>query len=556
MKRGFVSLVGAGPGDPELLTLAGRRRLEAADCVIYDTLIDPRLLEHAPPAAERLYVGKQAGAAGCTSQAAIDALLVERAQAGQRVVRLKGGDPLLFARGAEEALALEAAGVAYEIIPGVTAALAAAATASVPLTHRPLASAVTLVTGHEDPTKPAAVDWGALARSSGTLVIYMGLRRLPEIARQLLEGGRHAATPIVLVEWGGSNRQKVAAMTLEEIAPGVPPGFHSPVLAIVGEVCGLRPQLGWFERRPLFGQRILVPRPPEQAGSLARRLEDLGAEVLCEPVFDILPPQDWEPVDQAIEQLHRFGWIVFTSRNGVRFFLERLLAQGRDLRALGAARLAAIGPGTASALQEYHLRADLVPAEFRAEALAAALGPEVGGTAVLLVRANRGREVLGLALEPLATTVTTIVAYRQVDRAQPRPEVLRDLALGKLDWVLFSSSNMALGFFRWLDPLLQATVRQQLKIVSISPVTSATIEAAGFRVTAEASPYTMDGLIGALVAAAPSKLEPGFQPLPDDQARGEQDEDIREHAEALERDGDGKIQEEEQSHKTHNDEGG
>lgn len=503
---GFVYLVGAGPGNPDLITVAGRRALESADSILYDALVDRRLLELAPTTAERIYVGKE----GCrhhfaTPQPKINELLIEQAKLGRRVVRLKGGDPLLFARGAEESLALEAAGIDYAIIPGVTAALASAATASIPLTHRGIASAVAFVTGHEDPSKADNLEWDSLSKFPGTLVVYMALTRIAAISDRLIRSGKDGQTPLALVEWGGTNRQQIHESTLEAMRCGPPPHLASPVLAIIGETCRLRETLGWFERRPLFGQRIVVTRPPGQAPELVERLEALGAQTIAQPVFDILPPADWQSVDVAIERLSEFQWLVFTSRNGVTHFFDRILAVGKDLRALRNVQLAAIGPGTAETLREYHLTADLVPQTYRAESLAEALIARNGNSCVnvrvLLVRANRGREVLGDELSNAGMTVETAVAYQQVDRPTPEPRLLDDLRAGRIDWILFSSSNMARGFFGWLDDELGEQVRKTARIGTISPVTSEAIRDAGYSVAAEAERYTIDGLVAAVVAA-------------------------------------------------------
>lgn len=499
-RTGCVYLVGAGPGDAELLTIKGSRLLQQADCIVYDKLIDDRLLELAPPHAERVYVGKEA-CRHCIPQAEINQLLIDRAKAGAVVVRLKGGDPLLFARGGEEAVALNAAGVPFEIVPGVTAALAAAATAGVPLTQRLVSSAVAFVTGHETPGKSSTLDWRPIAEFPGTLVIYMALTRIARIASELVRLGKDGQTPVLLVEWGGTNRQRTRSYTLEELAGCSDVALQSPVLAVIGEVCKLREQVDWFGRRPLAGKTVLVPRASGQLEDTARRLSDLGARVLCEPVFEITPPDDWGPVDQCFDELSRFDWLVFTSRNGVTFFLDRLLESGRDLRALGGVRLATVGPGTAEALADYHLKADLVPPEYRAESLAEALAERAKGKRVLLARADRGRAVLVDSLRQVAEEVRQVTVYRQRDRLTPSPETLQCLKAGEIDYVLLSSSNMASGFFRWLDDEAAAQVRERVKLVSMSPLTSERIRSEGFSVSMEAETYTMDGMLETLLRA-------------------------------------------------------
>lgn len=505
-KSGFVYLVGAGPGDPELITLAGRNALLRAEAVVYDKLVDPRLLDLAPPTAERVYVGKQAGSTvHCTPQAFINSKLIELAGQGKCIVRLKGGDPILFARGAEEAAALREAGVPFAIIPGVTAALASAATAAIPLTHRAMASAVAFITGHEDPEKTDRLNWDHFAQFPGTLVIYMALQRIGSIARRLQRGGMDPATTVSLVEWGGTNRQRVVSFPLSELAADVPVDLHSPTLAIVGPVCSLRESLRWFEKRPLFGESILIMRAKDQAAEPCRQLEQLGATVWQQPAFRIEPPADWEAVDQAIDRLAEFDWVVFSSPNGVQQFIRRLLERGGDMRAFGGCRLAAIGPGTAAALAEFHLKADLVPPEFQAESLAKELLKEVEGERILLVRANRGRTVLRDELSGQAAEVASVVSYNQVDVTEPDPAILEQLRDGSIDWVFLSSSNMARSFFRWLDDDLRSLVKSQVRLVSISPVTSQSVREEGFDVTLEATTYNFDGMIEVLLKSLVGK---------------------------------------------------
>lgn len=500
-KLGFVTLVGAGPGDPDLITVAGRRALAAADCVVFDKLVDPRLVDLATLATERHYVGKE-GAGHYTPQEQINALLIDAAGRGLNIVRLKGGDPLLFARGAEEAVALAAAGVPFAIVPGVTAALAAAATAGIPLTHRGAASAVAFITGHQDPATADALDWSAVARFPGTLVLYMALARTPTLARTLLDHGKPADTPTALVEWAGSNRQRVVETNLAALAndPSITEPLRSPTLAIIGEVCGFRSALAWFEHRPLFGQGVLTLRPLGQADDVVDRLRGLGAIVYHQPAFSIAAPADWASVDAVLRRLDQFDWLVFTSRNGVEALVHRLWATGYDLRLLSGLKLAAIGPATAAALAEFHLRADVVPADFRAESLAESLAPRVAGRRVLWLRADRGREILPELLANAGAAVETAVVYRQVDVVAPAESILAALREGKIDWVLLSSSNMAAAFFGWLNAAAAEIVKRQVRLASISPVTTETIRQRGFSVAAEASTYTMDGMIDAILA--------------------------------------------------------
>jgi uroporphyrinogen III methyltransferase/synthase len=501
-----VALVGAGPGDANLLTLRAVQCLREADFILYDRLVSPRMLEHAPPHAERVCVTELAEHHVDRYQP-VNQLLIDAALAGKRVVRLKGGDPFLFGRGGEEAEALHAAGVPYEVVPGVTAALGAAACSGIPLTHRACASAVVFVTGHENPAKgEPGVDWVALTRFPGTLVIYMGLGRLEALARGLIDRGKPADTPTAVVQSATTGQQHTVTAPLEQIAEAVKTaGLTSPAVMLIGPVVGLREKLAWFEQRPLFGRRILVTRPRGQAADLVQRLETLGAMPLLLPAIDIGPPTDWAPVDAAIERLSQYQWVVFTSTNGVQSFLDRLRVRGKDLRALGGVRLAAIGPSTAEALRRYHLEADLVPPEYRSESLAAALKPHVVGTRVLLARADRGREVLRDELQGVAT-VDQVAVYSQTDGVQADAAVVDCLRKGDVDFVVLTSSNIARSLSRILDARCQVHLQSgRMRVISISPVTSATVRELGWRVAGEAEEYTIDGVVKALVKLAESE---------------------------------------------------
>ncbi len=498
-----VALVGAGPGHPGLLTLRAVELLARANVVLYDRLVPVALLAHAPPTARRVCVDQLPG---CHAERwpHIHQSLIEYARQGLRVVRLKGGDPFLFGRGAEEAEALRAAGVEYEVVPGVTAGLGASACAGIPLTHRRLASAVAFVTGHERPDKPdSMLDWAALARFPGTLVFYMGVARLPHIAQMLVEHGKPADTPAAAVHWGSTPRQRTVEAPLTGLPEAVAAaGLRAPSLIVVGPVVTLRAELAWFEGRPLFGKRVLVTRPRHQAGELARRLEELGAQVVLLPAVEVRDPADWGPVDRALAELANYQWVVFTSANGVEYFLRRLLESGRDLRALGGVRLAAIGPATADALRAYHLTADLVPDEYRSESLAAALKERVAGRRVLLARADRGRELLRDELSAVAEVVQVAV-YSQVDAQGPDEATRQLLREGQVDYVTVTSSNIARSLARTLGEEALAHVRSgRTGLVSISPVTSATIRELGLPVAAEAAVYTGEGVVEALCGLA------------------------------------------------------
>jgi uroporphyrinogen III methyltransferase/synthase len=481
-----VYLVGAGPGDPGLLTRRGAELLAAADVVVYDRLAHPALVGLAPAGAQRVDVGKTAGQPG-PSQDEINALLVELGRRGRTVVRLKGGDPFVFGRGGEEAEALLAAGVAFEVVPGITSAVAAPAYAGIPVTHRGLSTHFTVVTGHEDPAKGTTdTDWSALARAGGTLVILMGARGAGEIAARLIEHGRAPDTPVAAVRWGTLPAQRTIRTTLAG-AGGA--GITAPSAIVVGPVAAL--DLGWFEARPLFGCTIVVTRAREQASGLRTRLEALGADVLELPAIEI------EPVAFGLPALATYAWLVFTSANGVDAFFDRGLAPaGLDTRALGHLRVAAIGPGTAAALVGRGIRPDVVPERFVAESLLDAFPPGTAGERLLLARAEQARDVLPEGLTERGYTVDVLTVYRTV-RAEPDPDELARVRDGRVDAITFTSSSTVTNFCDLAGPLPDP----QPLVVSIGPVTSATARERGLRVDAEADPHTVDGLVAALLAA-------------------------------------------------------
>jgi uroporphyrinogen III methyltransferase/synthase len=498
-----VFLVGAGPGHPGLLTLRAVECLARADLVLYDRLVPPRLLDHAPPSCERVCV---TDLPGCHPDRwpHIRRLLLDAARQGKVVVRLQGGDPFVFGRGGEEAEALREAGIPYEVVPGVTAGLGAAAYAGIPLTDRRHASGVVFVTGHENPDKPETrVDWAWLARFAGTVVVYMGVSRLPQIVRALLDGGKPADTPAAVIRCGTTGDQRTLEAPLGGLAAAVQrEGLTAPALVIIGAVTALRPRLAWAERRPLFGKRVLVTRPRHQAGDLVRRLEELGAVPVVLPAVEVREPADWGPVDAALADLGRYQWLVFTSANGVHFLIRRLRQLGRDLRALGGVQLAVIGPGTADALRSYHLEPDLVPAEFRSEALAAALKERARGQRVLLARADRGRDVLRQELAEVAA-VDQVAVYSQVDALEAAPDVLEQLRAGRIEYVALTSSNIARALLRALDAETRGRIEAgTVQLVTISPVTSAAVRELGLPVAAEAAVYTAAGVVDALVRRA------------------------------------------------------
>ncbi len=495
-----VALVGAGPGNPGLLTVRAVELLGRADLVLYDRLVPARLLDFAPAEARRICVDSLHGTHP-ERWPEIYRIAIDAARQGLRVVRLKGGDPFVFGRGGEEAESLRQAGIAYEIVPGVTAALGAGAFAGIPLTHRRHVSAVAFVTGHEKPDKTDSfLDWPALARFPGTLVVYMGMARLFHIVEQLIAHGRAADTPAAAVQWATTGRQRTVTATLLDLPAAVlRADLKAPSLVIIGSVVELRGELAWFESRPLFGQRVLVTRPRHQAGTTVARLEELGAVVSVLPTVEIRAPDDWSPVDRSLAQLERYRWLVFTSVNGVEAFLTRLRHVGRDLRALGSTQLAVIGPSTADALRRFHLEPDLMPTVFDSESLAEALLPHVAGHRVLMARADRGRDVLRERLAKVAE-VEQIAVYSQVDTLDPNAEAMEALRQGEIDFITATSSNIARSLLCRLDEASARRIRSgEIRLVSISPVTSAAIVEMGFPVAAEARVYTAESVIEAIL---------------------------------------------------------
>jgi len=501
---GKVYLVGAGPGDPGLLTLKARDCIAAADAVVYDYLANPAFLEFAPRGAELVYVGKQGGCHTRT-QEEINRLIVDLARPGRTVVRLKGGDPFIFGRGGEEAEALTAAGVPFEVVPGVTSAIAVPAYAGIPLTHRDMTATVAFVTGHEDPTKSRSnIAWDRLATGAGTLVFLMGVGNLPAIAEQLIRHGRSGETPVAVIRRGTLSEQRTVTGPLRDIARIVlETGMKAPAIIVVGEVVSLREHLNWFERRPLFGRRIVVTRAREQASGFLARMAELGAECIQFPTIRVVPPESWTPLDRAIQGLEAYGWVLFTSVNGVRYFFERMALMGKDARGLCGVRVGAIGPATAEAVLSHGIRPDLVPSEYRAEAVVEALGREaMNGVRVLLPRAEKAREVLPVELERMGAVVDVVPAYRTVRPDRDTGRVRGMLERGEVDLVTFTSSSTAVNF-AGMFPEEDALLREWMKktsVACIGPVTAKTAEDLGFAVDVTAKTYTIEGLVDAIVA--------------------------------------------------------
>jgi uroporphyrinogen III methyltransferase/synthase len=474
--------------------------LQRADLILYDKLAPHSLLDYAKPGAEIRSVVDLA-AHHPERVLPIHDTMIEAAKRGQCVVRLKGGDPSIFGRGGEEAQALREAEIPFEIVPGVTAALGAAAFAGIPLTHRAYCSAVAFVTGHENPAKPeTALDWAALAKFPGTLVLYMGMSRLDRLVAHLVEHGKSPQTPAAVVRVATTGDQQTVESTLEELPNAVRlAGLAAPALVIVGEVVRLRQEVAWFEHLPLFNKRILVTRPQTQSAELAAQIIERGGHPYLLPAVEIRDPADWEPVDRAIAEIEQYQWLVFTSVHGVEYFLQRLRSVGRDLRALGHIKLAAIGPKTADALRRRGLDPDLVPQRYQSEDLAAALQQAIRpGDRILLARADRGREILR---ESLAATneVVQIAVYSQVDAANVDQELIDHLRRGEIDFITLTSSNIARSLVKQLDETCLERIRQgHIHLVTLSPVTSEAVRELGLPIAAEAEEATMEGLLHAL----------------------------------------------------------
>jgi uroporphyrinogen III methyltransferase/synthase len=497
MREGVVYLVGAGPGDPGLMTARALELIGSADAIYYDRLIPPGALDGARGDAELVYVGKAPGKPSIP-QEEIGERLVEAARSGKSAVRLKGGDPFVFGRGGEEGEALRAAGVEFEVVPGITAGVAASAYAGIPVTHRDDASAVAFVTGHEDPEKEeSALDWAALARFPGTLVFYMGVKRLADNAAALIEAGRDADEPAAAVERGTMEGQRTVVATLGTLAEAVErEEVKAPALIVVGQVVERRETLDWLERRPLYDRRVVVTRARAQASGLAKRLRALGAEVVELPAIRIEPRLDSEEVKRAAAAIGDYALICLTSPNGVRLLFEALRAAGLDARALGGATVAAIGSGTARALAKCGIAADIVPERFVAEALVEALAEvEVSGKRVLVARAADARDVIPEHLSGRGAEVDVVALYETV-REEPVPEAVE--AAQGADYVTFTSSSTV----RNLTDALGERFPRDARIVSIGPVTSEAARDAGLKVDAEAKRHDIDGLVAALLQDA------------------------------------------------------
>ncbi len=508
MKKGFVSLVGAGPGDPELLTLKALRRIREADLIVYDYLVNPEHLSHAKKDSSVICVGK-GFRHKLMSQKKINRLIIREAKRGKNVVRLKGGDPYLFGRGAEEALFLRRHGIPFDVVPGITSALACANYAGIPLTHREHNSSVTFLTGHRAHDEALdSIDWQRIAAMPGTLVVYMGFYNLPTIARRLIANGMPAETPAAVIEWGTLPRQKTCTSTLENIAPLVKRmKLEPPCLIVIGEVVKLHSKLDWYEKLPLFGKKILVTRTRDKAGRLSAKLNALGAETIELPTIEIGVAPNLGPLDASIRTLFRFEWLVFTSSYALDAFFDRLRRLGKDARWLKDIRIACVGPDTAVALRARGLEPDALPQDSESSAIPDAIRAKAGSLknlSILLVRTNIAPAILETRLRKAGARPHRVTGY-VTKRARPDSSFLRRLAQNPPDYLTFTSSSTVLNLTAILGKKRMLGLVARSSAISIGPQTSATLRSLGFRVKAQASEHSLDGLVSAILKSAGKK---------------------------------------------------
>lgn len=500
-KKGKVYLIGAGPGDPGLITVKGSECIRQADVIVYDYLASPSLLKYAKKESEIIYVGKQGGD-HTLSQDGINALIVEKAAKGFTVARLKGGDPFIFGRGAEEAEALIENGISFEVVPGVTSAIAAPAYAGIPLTHRSFTSTVAFVTGHEDPVKAeSGINWEALAKGIGTIVFLMGVKNLPNIVMQLTKHGISSDTPVALVRWGTTPKQKSISGTIGNIVERVKEaGLKSPAIIVVGNVVKLKSKMDWFEKRPLFGKRIAVTRAREQASDLVGMLTALGAECLEFPTIKVEPPDDFSTLDKAIENLSTYDWLIFTSVNGVSFFFERLFATGKDMRSFYKIKTAVIGPATSEKLLSYGLKSDIIPESYRAESVIDAFRNEnLKDKKILLPRAKEARAILVEELAKMGALVDEITAYRTNAVTGEAAGLISELKNKTIDLITFTSSSTVKNFAALLPPGAFDELLKDVTVAAIGPITADTAKEMGFKVNIIAESFTIPGLCDAIL---------------------------------------------------------
>jgi len=501
VKKGKVFLVGAGPGDPGLFSLKGLEALKNADVIVYDYLANRSFLKYAKEDVEIIYVGKKGGD-HTLPQSKINQLTIEKALEGKNVVRLKGGDPFIFGRGGEEAQEIIRKGITFEIIPGITSAIAVPAYAGIPLTHRKYTQTVAFITGHEDPAKKdSGIEWKKIATGIGTLVFLMGVGNLRNIVDKLIENGRSPRTPVAVIRWGTTPKQRTVTGTLENIISEVEKsGLKPPSIIVVGDVVGLREELRWFENRPLFGKRVIVTRSREQASKLSRLLEEYGAEVIEFPTIKIVPPKSFDELDNAIDNISRYNWVIFTSVNGVKYFLERLGVKNKDFRELKGIKIATIGPATAGELKRLGIIVDLIPDEYRAEALVSFF--EKGGASglkILIPRARFAREILPDKLREIGVEVDVVPAYETVKPEENVEKIEKLLRDENIDLITFTSSSTVINFVNFFKKEEIKELLKGVKIASIGPITAKKAEE--FSLTSHIIPekFTIESLVKSIV---------------------------------------------------------
>lgn len=495
---GNVFIVGAGPGEPDLITLKAKSRLEKADVVIYDYLVNKEILKFAPQRAELICVGKK-NTPERIPQEEINNIMIKKAKEGKNVVRLKGGDPFVFGRGGEEAFALSDAGVRFEIVPGITAAIAVPEYAGIPLTHREFSS-VLFLTGHETLSKSgSSIDWKSISKINGTLVFYMGVRTLPFIVQKLLSNGKNPETPAAVIHWGSLPVQNTVHSTLEWIVEDVKKrDITSPSILVVGDVVPLREKINWFEKKPLFGKKIMITRAEEQSEELQVLLKEIGADVITMPMIKIVPTSDYSPLDSAIEQLERYDWIIFTSVNGVKFFFARLREKKKDVRELKGIKIMAIGPGTKGEIEKQNISVDAMPEKFIAESVVSLFGEDIKNKKVLLPRAKVARDVIPLELKKKGAHVDVVTAYETVLPELTTEKIVELFNERKIDVLTFTSSSTVRNFVRLAGADNIKVLLKDVRIACIGPATEKTAKEYGINADIVPEKYTMDDLVDAI----------------------------------------------------------
>ncbi|MDT3699634.1 MAG: uroporphyrinogen-III C-methyltransferase [Thermincola sp.] len=501
MKNGLVYLVGAGPGDPKLITLRGLECIKKADVIVYDRLSSPRLLSFAKPGAELIYAGKSP-VRHTLKQEEINQVLVEKALEGKLVTRLKGGDPFVFGRGGEEAEALLAHNIPFEVIPGITSGIAVPAYAGIPVTHRGFNSTLAIITGNEDPTKEdTSIEWDKISTGCGTIVFYMGMANLPYIVEKLVSNGRSVDTPIGIIRWGTRPEQQTVTGTLADIVEKAKAAkMGHPAIIVVGGVVSLREKMRWYETKPLFGKRVLITRSRTQASVLAETVESLGGEPYEFPTIEIADPDNFSPLDAAVAEIETYDWLVFTSVNGVQSFMNRMRSSRKDVRSLSGVKIVAIGPKTREEIENYGIFCEFVPEEFVAESIIDVFkGEDLQGKKVLLPRADIARKVLPDALRSMGAFVNEITAYKTVMGEGNTEELIKLLEEKKIHVLTFTSSSTVKNFVKKIGPENVERLLDGVIVASIGPITSASAGELGLRVDVQAAQYTIDGLIQAVL---------------------------------------------------------